>query len=146
VGAVRLCHAFHHLTPDEYATLTIDLNRRREQLLWAYDQLDCPVELVLATKSAGEQGSALSETMPCGDLEENTWGACIQRFLSSGWTAPINSHLRSRSALRAPLTRLSNAFRLACQSQRETSDHHQLPRTGNTAKGKEMNEAHASAA
>jgi len=46
----------YRLTPDEYATLTIELNRRREQLLSAYEQLDCPVELVLATKSAGEKG------------------------------------------------------------------------------------------
>lgn len=46
----------YRLSPDAYATLTIDLNRRREQLLSAYDQLDCPVELVLATKSAGEKG------------------------------------------------------------------------------------------
>jgi pimeloyl-ACP methyl ester carboxylesterase len=47
----------YHLTPDEYATLTIELNRRREQLLSAYEQLDCPVELVLATKVAGEKGA-----------------------------------------------------------------------------------------
>jgi pimeloyl-ACP methyl ester carboxylesterase len=46
----------YHLTPDEYATLTSELNRRREHLLSAYDRLDCPVELVLATKSAGEKG------------------------------------------------------------------------------------------
>ncbi len=46
----------YRLTPSEYATLTIDLNRRREQLLSAYDQLDCSVEMVLATKSAGEKG------------------------------------------------------------------------------------------
>lgn len=46
----------YRLTPDEYATLTIELNRRREQLLSAYSRLDCPVELTLATKTAGEQG------------------------------------------------------------------------------------------
>ncbi len=46
----------YRLTPDEYATLTIELNRRREQLFSVYEQLDCPVELVLATKSAGEKG------------------------------------------------------------------------------------------
>ena len=45
----------YHLTPDEYATLTIELNRRREQLLSAYEKLDCPVELALATKTAGEK-------------------------------------------------------------------------------------------
>ncbi len=47
----------YRLSPDDFATLTIELNTRREQLLSAYDQLDCPVELVLATKSAGEKGA-----------------------------------------------------------------------------------------
>ncbi|GHO99251.1 hypothetical protein KSF_092990 [Reticulibacter mediterranei] len=47
----------YRLTPSEFAALTIELNSRREQLLSAYDQLDCPVELVLATKSAGEKGA-----------------------------------------------------------------------------------------
>src|SRR5258708_28314745 len=87
-------------------------------------------------KVPGKRGSALSETMPCGDLEENNWGACIQRFLSSGWTAAINSHLKIRSPSRAPLTRLSHAFRLARQSQRETSDHHQLTSHWNHRKRK----------
>lgn len=47
----------YRLTPSEYAALTIELNTHREQLLSAYDQLDCPVELVLATKTAGEKGA-----------------------------------------------------------------------------------------
>ena len=47
----------YRLTPSELATLTIELNTRREQLLSAYNQLDCPVELVLATKTAGEKGA-----------------------------------------------------------------------------------------
>ncbi|GHO42138.1 hypothetical protein KSX_03010 [Ktedonospora formicarum] len=46
----------YRLTPSEFATLTIEVNKRRERLLAVYDQLDCPVELVLATKSAGEKG------------------------------------------------------------------------------------------
>lgn len=47
----------YRLTPSELATLTIELNTHREQLLSAYNQLDCPVELVLATKTAGEKGA-----------------------------------------------------------------------------------------
>lgn len=47
----------YRLSPDDFATLTIEVNTRREQLLSAYDQLDCPVELILATKTAGEQGT-----------------------------------------------------------------------------------------
>jgi pimeloyl-ACP methyl ester carboxylesterase len=46
----------YRLSPSEYATLTIEVNKRREQLLTAYQQLDCPVEMVLAAKSAGEKG------------------------------------------------------------------------------------------
>lgn len=46
----------YRLTPDAYATLTIELNKRREQLLSAYSQVDCPIELTLATQTAGEQG------------------------------------------------------------------------------------------
>lgn len=48
----------YRLTPSELATLTIDVNARREQLLSAYNQLDCPVELVLATKTAREKGAS----------------------------------------------------------------------------------------
>ncbi len=46
----------YRLSPDELANLTIDLNTRREQLLSVYEQLDCPVEMVLATKPSGEKG------------------------------------------------------------------------------------------
>lgn len=46
----------YRLTPSEYADLTIGVNMHREQLLSAYGQLDCPIELALATKSAGEKG------------------------------------------------------------------------------------------
>jgi pimeloyl-ACP methyl ester carboxylesterase len=48
----------YRLTPSEIATMTIEVNARREQLLSAYSQLDCPVELVLATKMAREKGAS----------------------------------------------------------------------------------------
>ena len=48
----------YRLTPSEMATVTIEVNTRREQLLSAYKQLDCPVELVLATKTAREKGAS----------------------------------------------------------------------------------------
>ncbi|HET8853262.1 MAG TPA: hypothetical protein VFN02_12110 [Ktedonobacteraceae bacterium] len=47
----------YRLTPDEYSTLTIELNRRREQLPSAYEKLDWPVALVLSAKTAGEKGT-----------------------------------------------------------------------------------------
>ncbi len=52
----------YHLAPSQYATLTIEVNKRREQLLTAYHQLDCPVEMVLAAKSAGEKGERAERT------------------------------------------------------------------------------------
>jgi pimeloyl-ACP methyl ester carboxylesterase len=48
----------YRLTPSEMATVTIGVNARREQLLSAYSRLDCPVELVLATKTAREKGAS----------------------------------------------------------------------------------------
>lgn len=48
----------YRLTPSEMATVTIEVNTRREELLSAYNQLDCPVELVLATKTARDKGAS----------------------------------------------------------------------------------------
>jgi pimeloyl-ACP methyl ester carboxylesterase len=48
----------YRLTPSEMATLTIEVNTRRQQLLSAYNELDCPVELVLATKTARDKGAS----------------------------------------------------------------------------------------
>ena len=116
----------YRLTPSEMATVTIEVNTRREQLLSAYKQLDCPVELVLATKTAREKGQVPSEKMPCGALAANNSHACTRRFLSSGWTTPTSFRSTSQRSSHDRSTPLSNAFRLARQSQWETSDHHQL--------------------
>jgi pimeloyl-ACP methyl ester carboxylesterase len=51
----------YRITPSEFADLTIDLNTRREQLLSVYDQLDSPVELVLAMKTAREKGAGAEQ-------------------------------------------------------------------------------------
>jgi len=40
------------------ATLTIEVSMHREHPPSAYKQLDCPVELVLATKTAREKGES----------------------------------------------------------------------------------------
>jgi pimeloyl-ACP methyl ester carboxylesterase len=102
----------YRLTPDEYATLTIELNRRREQLLSAYEQLDCPVELVLATKSAGEKGEHAERI-------NALWRAggeqLAQTFpgLSLSWVD--NTHLLP---FKEPITlaRLLDAFVRRCQA------------------------------
>ncbi|GHO63988.1 hypothetical protein KSC_028800 [Ktedonobacter sp. SOSP1-52] len=51
----------YRLTPSEMATVTIEVNTRREQLLSAYNQLDCPVELVLTTKTVREKGASAEQ-------------------------------------------------------------------------------------
>ncbi len=51
----------YRLTPSEMATLTIEVNARREQILSAYKQLDCPVELVLATRTARDKGASAEQ-------------------------------------------------------------------------------------
>jgi pimeloyl-ACP methyl ester carboxylesterase len=52
----------YRLSPDDLARLTIEVNTHREQLLSAYEKLDCPVELVLAMKTAGEKGEHAERT------------------------------------------------------------------------------------
>jgi pimeloyl-ACP methyl ester carboxylesterase len=51
----------YRLTPSEVAILTIDVNARREQILSAYGRLDCPVELVLATRTARDAGASAEQ-------------------------------------------------------------------------------------
>jgi len=46
----------YRLSVDDLTNLTVEINARREHVLTAYDQLDCPVEMVLATKTSGENG------------------------------------------------------------------------------------------
>lgn len=102
----------YRLTPSAYATLTIDLNRRREQLLSAYGQLGCPVELVLATKSGGEKGER-------AERANALWRAggeqLAQAFpkLSLHWVD--NTHLLPFKEP-ATLARLLDAFVRRCQA------------------------------
>ncbi|HUY76850.1 MAG TPA: alpha/beta hydrolase [Ktedonobacterales bacterium] len=101
----------YHLTPDQYATLTIELNRHREQFLSAYAQLDCPVELVLATKSAGEKGER-------AERNNALWRAggeqLAQAFPRLSLTWVNSTHLLP---LKEPTTlgRLLDAFAQRCQ-------------------------------
>jgi len=101
----------YRLTPSEYATLTIELNRRREQLLWAYDQLDCPVELVLATKSAGEKGERAERTNALWRVGGEQLAQAFPK-LSLHWVD--NTHLLPFKEP-AKLARLLDAFFRRCQ-------------------------------
>jgi pimeloyl-ACP methyl ester carboxylesterase len=102
----------YRLTPSEYATLTIELNQRREQLLSAYDQLDCPVELVLATKSAGEKGERAEQANALWRTGDEQLAQAFPR-LSLHWVD--NTHLLP---FKEPTTlaRLLDAFVRRCQS------------------------------
>ena len=118
----------YRLTPSEMATVTIAVNTRREQLLSAYNQLDCPVELVLATRTAREKGTSAEQKIRGGGLVANNSHVSTRRFLSSGWTTRTSFRSTNQRSSRDLSTRLSNAFRLARQSQQETSNHHRLSR------------------
>lgn len=102
----------YHLTPSQYATLTIELNRHREQLLSAYDQLDCPVELVLATKSAGEKGERAERSNALWRAGGEQLAQAFPR-LSLSWVD--NTHLLPFKEP-AKLVRLLDSFVRRCQS------------------------------
>lgn len=102
----------YRLTPDQYATLTIDLNRRREQLRSAYDQLECPVELVLATKSAGEKGERAERNNALWRAGGEQLAQAFPR-LSLSWVD--NTHQLPFKEP-ATLARLLDAFVQRCQA------------------------------
>ncbi|GCE07012.1 alpha/beta fold hydrolase [Dictyobacter aurantiacus] len=93
----------YRLSPDAYATLTIELNRRREQLLSAYSQLDCPVELVLATKSAGEKEERAERNNARwhagGEQLANQYPALSLSWLDNTHLLPFNEPTRLAHAL-----------------------------------------------
>jgi hypothetical protein len=80
----------YRLSPDDLAILTIEVNTRRERILSAYDKLDCPVELVLATKTAGEKGER-------AERKNALWRSGSEHLASIYPTLPLhwldNTHL-----------------------------------------------------
>ena len=55
-GILKLFGMLYRFSPDDFAAIAIQLDARHQQGLEVYEKLDCPVELVLATKSAGKRG------------------------------------------------------------------------------------------
>lgn len=55
-GILKLFGMLYRFSPDDFATLSIQLDARHQQGLEVYEKLDCPVELVLATNIAGKRG------------------------------------------------------------------------------------------
>jgi hypothetical protein len=66
----------------------------------------------------------------------NNSHASTQHVLSSGWTTPTSFRSKNQQHSHDLSTRLLNAFKLARQSQQETSDHHQLTPHWKHSKGK----------
>ncbi len=93
----------YRLSPDDFATLTIEVNTRREQLLSAYGQLDCPVELVLATKSAGEQGERAERNNALwragGEQLARTYPALSVHWLDNNHLLPFKEPTKLAKAL-----------------------------------------------
>lgn len=117
----------YRLTPSEYAALTIELNTRREQLLSAYDQLDCPVELILATKSAGEKGARAERNNALWRTGSEKLARLYPAY-SLQWVD--NTHLlpfKEPTTLARSLDAFAQRIRAGSPSQQETSDHHRLP-------------------
>jgi pimeloyl-ACP methyl ester carboxylesterase len=52
---MRLTPYTYRLSGDAIADLTVDLDARRQTLLEVYTKVDCPITMVLATKTAGEE-------------------------------------------------------------------------------------------
>lgn len=102
----------YHLTPSQFATLTIELNQRREQLLSAYARLDCPVELVLAAQSAGEKGERAERSNARWRAGGEQLAQAFPRF-SLTWLD--GTHLLPYNAP-AALARRLDAFASRCQS------------------------------
>jgi pimeloyl-ACP methyl ester carboxylesterase len=71
------------LSGDNLATINIELNARRQQVLEAYAQLDCPVEMVLASHTAGEKGARAQKMNPL-------WRAGVQLLAIKYPTLPIH--------------------------------------------------------
>jgi pimeloyl-ACP methyl ester carboxylesterase len=55
-GILKFVGILYRFSPDDFATIAIQLDARHQQGLGVYEKLDCPIELVLATKSAGKRG------------------------------------------------------------------------------------------
>jgi pimeloyl-ACP methyl ester carboxylesterase len=122
----------YRLTPSELATLTIELNTRREQLLSAYDQLDCPVELVLATKSAGEKGAHAEQNnarwRAGGEQLERLYPALSLQWVDNTHLLPFNEP----TTLARSLDAFVHHIQAGSPSQQETSTHHRLPQVSAT--------------
>ncbi|HXZ06395.1 MAG TPA: alpha/beta hydrolase [Ktedonobacteraceae bacterium] len=120
----------YRLTPSEMASVTIEVNTRREQLLSAYEQLDCPVELVLATRTAQDKGASAEQKnarwRTGGEQLARLYPAFSLQWVDSSHLLPFTEPTRLARSLDAFVQRIQAA-----------------PGLGNTANGREMSKARA---
>ena len=128
----------YRLTPSEFATLTIELNTRREQLLSAYDQLDCPVELVLATKSAGEKGERAERNNALwragGEQLARLYPALSLQWVDNTHLLPFKEPTTLARSLDAFVQRIQADSPIPTGNQQPSQA---TPGLGNTANGRE---------
>ena len=121
----------YRLTPNEMATVTIEVNTRREQLLSAYSQLNCPVELVLATKTARGKGKSAEQKnarwRAGGEELARLYPAFSLQWVDGTHLLPFTEPTKLAQSLEAFVQRL----------EADSS----LP-TGSTVRGREIHEAH----
>jgi pimeloyl-ACP methyl ester carboxylesterase len=60
VFLLRMTPYRYALSGDDFADITLDLDRRRQHLLDTYAKVDCPITMLLATRSAGKNSVARS--------------------------------------------------------------------------------------
>jgi pimeloyl-ACP methyl ester carboxylesterase len=112
----------YRLSPDELARLTIEVNTRREQLLSAYEKLDCPVELVLATKTAGEKGARAERNNALwhagGEQLARTYPALSLQWLDNTHQLPFKEPTQLAHSLDAFVQRIQAGVTLDAQRVR----------------------------
>ncbi|QBD81140.1 alpha/beta hydrolase [Ktedonosporobacter rubrisoli] len=81
--ALGLIGMGYQLSPDEQLTLNMQLDASRKLILQVYEKLDCPVELILASKTAGEKGAYASRI-------NMLWLAAAERLASTYPALPIH--------------------------------------------------------
>jgi pimeloyl-ACP methyl ester carboxylesterase len=112
----------YRLTPAEMADVTIEVNTRREQLHSAYNRLDCPVELVLATRTAREKGASAERKNALwragGEQLAQEYPAFSLHWLDGTHLLPFNEPTKLARYLDAFVQRIQGSD----PSQQKTSD------------------------
>ena len=104
--AMQLTPYRYSLTGDAIADIAVDLDARRQRLLEAYKTVDCPVMVLLATKTAGENTTDHARRnngiwREAGERLAKTYPAISVRWLDSGHNLPLNRSAELATAIDA---------------------------------------------